>query len=97
MGVERYVVETVVRDGRSHREVARSAGVSKTWVTKLLARYREGGDAALRSFSTSGDRHASVCRPHGALDSAILNDLGGLCGSLADRRRVSAFGRYWMR
>ena len=60
MGVERYVVEAVVRDGRSHRDVARSAGVSKAWVTKLLARYREGGDAALRWFSTSGDRHAGA-------------------------------------
>ena len=51
MGVERYVIEAVVRDRRSHREVARSAGVSKAWVTKLLARYREGGDAALEPRS----------------------------------------------
>jgi hypothetical protein len=41
-GVERYVIEAVVRDGQSHRQVARSAGVSKAWVTKLIARYREG-------------------------------------------------------
>jgi transposase len=41
MGVERYVIEAVVRDGRSHREVARIAGVSKAWVTKLVARHRE--------------------------------------------------------
>ncbi len=33
MGVERYVVEAVVLEGRSHRDVARSAGVSKAWVT----------------------------------------------------------------
>ena len=51
MGVERYVIEAVVRDGWSHREVARSAGVSKAWVTKLLARYRDGGDAALEPRS----------------------------------------------
>jgi len=34
MGLERYVIEAVVRDGRSHRDVARSAGVSKAWVTR---------------------------------------------------------------
>ena len=38
MGVERYVIEAVLRDGRSHREAARSAGVSKAWVTKLWPR-----------------------------------------------------------
>jgi len=51
MGVERYVIEAVIREGRSHREVARRAGVSKAWVTKLVARYREGGDAAVEARS----------------------------------------------
>ena len=51
MGRERYVVEAVVREGRSHREVAKAAGVSKAWVTKLVARYRLGGDAALQPRS----------------------------------------------
>jgi len=51
MGVERYVIEAVVREGRSHREVARRAGVSKAWVTKLVARYREGGEPALEPRS----------------------------------------------
>jgi len=32
MGVERYVVEAVVLEGRSRREVARSTGLSKAWV-----------------------------------------------------------------
>ncbi len=59
MGVERYVIEAVVREGRSHREVARSAGVSKAWVTKLVARYREGGDPALEPRS----RRPASC-PH---------------------------------
>ena len=51
MGVERYVIEAVIREGRSHREVARSAGVSKAWVTKLVARYRQGGEPALEPRS----------------------------------------------
>ena len=40
MGVERYVVEAVFLEGRTRREVARSAGVSKAWVDKLVDRYR---------------------------------------------------------
>ena len=36
----RYVVEAVIREGRSYREVARAHGVSKSWVAKLIGRYR---------------------------------------------------------
>src|SRR5438128_2156147 len=69
MGVERYVIEAVVRDGRSHREVARSAGVSKAWVTKLIARYRAGGDAALkpRSRRPKSCTHAVPAEIQGAI------------------------------
>jgi transposase InsO family protein len=70
MGVEHYVIEAVLRDGRSHREVARSAGVSKAWVTKLAARYREGGVPALEPRS----RRPRSC-PHAVaadIQSAIL-------------------------
>src|ERR1019366_7075155 len=35
MGLERYVVEAVILEGRSRRDVARSAGISKGWVDKL--------------------------------------------------------------
>jgi transposase InsO family protein len=51
MGVERYVVEAVLREGLSHREAASRAGVSKAWVTKLMSRYRAGGAAALEPRS----------------------------------------------
>lgn len=51
MGVAHYVIEAVIREGRSHREVAKAAGVSKAWVTKLVHRYREGGEAALERRS----------------------------------------------
>ena len=33
---------------RSVREVAAAHGVSKTWLYELLARYRKGGDPALK-------------------------------------------------
>ena len=61
MGVERYVVEAVVREGRSHRDVAKTAGVSKAWVTKLVARFKTGGYEALepRSRRPSSCAHAA--------------------------------------
>jgi transposase InsO family protein len=64
MGVERYVVEAVVLEGRSRREVARSTGLSKAWVDKLVARYREGGLEAL----TPRSRRPKSC-PHAASPS----------------------------
>jgi transposase InsO family protein len=70
MGVERYVVEAVVREGRSRREVARSTGLSKAWVDKLVARYHEGGLEAL----TPRSRRPKSC-PHAAsadIQAAIL-------------------------
>ena len=42
-----FVVQAVLVDKRSVREVARAHGVSKTWLYELLTRYRAGGDAAL--------------------------------------------------
>lgn len=47
MALARYVVDAVVLEGRGVREVARTHGVSKTWVSLQLARYREGGYEAL--------------------------------------------------
>jgi transposase len=43
----RYVVDAVVVEGRSVREVARAHGVSKSWVSALCVRYRAGGYDAL--------------------------------------------------
>ena len=51
MQVRRYVVDAVVVEGRSIREVARSHGVSKSWVAVLVARYREGGYEAIEPRS----------------------------------------------
>ncbi len=47
MVLARYVVDAVVLEGRGVREVARAHGVSKTWVSVQLVRYREGGYEAL--------------------------------------------------
>ena len=47
MGLERYLVDAVVLERRSPRELARLHGISKSWVYQLLARYRDGGYPAL--------------------------------------------------
>lgn len=47
----RYVVDAVVLEGRSMREVARCHGVSKSWVSVLVGRFREGGYEALEPRS----------------------------------------------
>lgn len=51
MDLARYVVEAVLIEGRSYREVARAHGVSKSWVGKVVGRFREGGYAALEPRS----------------------------------------------
>lgn len=51
MALARYLVEAVVLEGRSISELARSHGVSRFWIYKLLARYREGGYPALEPRS----------------------------------------------
>ena len=51
MGMARYVVDAVVLEGRSVRDVARAHGLSKTWIYELLGRYRAGGYEALEPRS----------------------------------------------
>jgi transposase len=43
MVLSRWVVETVIKESRGVRDVARSYGVSQTRVPRLVARFREGG------------------------------------------------------
>jgi len=43
----RYLVEAHLLEGRSVSELARAHGVHRSWIYKLLARYREGGYEAL--------------------------------------------------
>lgn len=56
MGLERYVVDAVVLEGRSPSEIARLHGISRSWLYRLLGRYHDGGYAALAPRSR---------RPHG--------------------------------
>src|SRR5579884_3258239 len=51
MSRARLVITAVVVEGRGVREVARAYGVSKGWVSKLVARYRAEGEAAFEPRS----------------------------------------------
>jgi transposase InsO family protein len=51
MGMARYVVDAVVLEGRSAREVAAAHAISKTWIYELIKRYRAGGYEALEPRS----------------------------------------------
>lgn len=56
MDLARYVVDAVVLEGRSYREVARAHGVSKSYVGKLVGRFRSGGYAAIEPRSKAARR-----------------------------------------
>jgi len=65
----RYAVDAVVIEGRSLRSVARSLGVSKSWVAKQVNRFREGGYESLVARSK-----APHTRPH-QLDHAMEDEI----------------------
>ncbi len=79
MDLARYVVEAVLVERRSYREVARAHGISKSWVGKVVSRSREGGYAALAPRSrapghiphrTPVDVEERIVAPRGELASA---------------------------
>jgi transposase InsO family protein len=45
------VITAVVIEGRTQGEVARAYGVSQSWISRLVARYRDEGDAAFEPRS----------------------------------------------
>ena len=51
MDKARYLVEAHVLEGRSVSELAACHGVHRSWIYKLLARYKEGGLEALEPRS----------------------------------------------
>jgi transposase InsO family protein len=70
MGLARYVVDAVVLEGRSPTEIARLHGISRSWLYRLLARYREGGYPALAARSRRPHSCAHGTPPE--LEAAIL-------------------------
>lgn len=51
MSKARLIITAVVIEGRSQSEVAEAYGVSKGWVSKLVARYRAEGETAFEARS----------------------------------------------
>ncbi len=51
MGMAAYLVEAHLREGRPVAELARSHGVHRSWIYKLLARYRAEGEKGLEPRS----------------------------------------------
>ena len=51
MEMARYLVEAHVLEGRSVSELAAAHGVHRSWIYKLIARYRDGGYEALQPRS----------------------------------------------
>jgi transposase InsO family protein len=51
MSKARLVITAVITEGRSQGEAARTYGVSQSWVSRLVARYRAEGEAAFEPRS----------------------------------------------
>jgi len=66
----RYIVDAVVLEGRSYGEVARSHGVSKSWVAKCVWRFRAGGYEAIKPRSKRA-AHIPNRTPAGLEDEII--------------------------
>jgi transposase InsO family protein len=92
MGLERYVVDAVVLEGRSPREIARLHGISKSWIYALLARFHAGGYEALLPRSrrprscahqVAADVEAAIVELRRQLDQA-----GHDCGAATIRHHL---------
>jgi len=66
----RYLVEAHVLEGRSVGELAAAHGVHRSWIYKLLARYRDGGFEALepRSRRPRSCKHGT---PEGVVEAVV--------------------------
>jgi hypothetical protein len=63
MSRARLVITAVVVEGRGVREVARAYEVSPGWVSRLVARYREEGEAAFEAHSRRPLRSPKATSP----------------------------------
>lgn len=70
MGRGRYVVDAVVLEGRSLSEVARSHGLSRSWVHELVRRFRAGGYPAIEPRSHRPKRCPHQYGP--AVEAAVV-------------------------
>jgi len=71
MSKARLVITAVVVEGLTHAEVAARYGVSRSWVTRLVGRYRTEGDTAFEPKSRRP--HTSPTRVSDVVNTAIVN------------------------
>jgi len=71
MSRARLVIMAVVQQGRTHADVAAEYGVSRSWVTRLVGRYRVEGEAAFEPRSRRP--HTSPAKISDAVIEAIVN------------------------
>lgn len=76
MDLGRYLVDAVILGGASPTELARSHPISRSWLFRLLARYRSGGYPALEPRSRRPNR--SPRQTTGEVQQAILELRRGL-------------------
>src|ERR1039458_6660057 len=79
MALGRYVVDAVLLEGRSAGEVAKAHGISRYWLYKLIARYREGGYDALEPRSRRPRSCAHAVAPE--IQAAIVRLRGELAAA----------------
>lgn len=106
MGLARYVVDAVLLEGRSAREVAAAHGISKSWIYVLIERFRAGGYEALEPRSRR-PRSCSHQTPSGTVERILqlrrgLAEQGHDCGAATiayhlaqDGRSVPSTGTIW--
>jgi transposase InsO family protein len=66
----RFVVDAVVLEGRSYRDVAAAHGVSKSWVATLVGRFQQGGYDALAPGCKAAKRVAN--KSSAALEERVV-------------------------
>src|SRR5438270_1565957 len=71
MDMGRYLVEAHLREGRSVAELAEAHGIHRSWIYKLLARYRAEGEAGLVAGSRR-PRSSPTQVPTGLEDEIVL-------------------------
>ncbi len=77
--VGRYLVEAHLREGRSVAELAAIHGVHRSWLYKLLARYRREGEAGLEP------RSRRPRRSPGAMSRELAEEIVALRANLLER------------
>jgi transposase len=58
MDLARYLVDAVIIEGRSYRQVAAALGVSKSYVAKVVGRFGEAGTTPDRAALASSPSRA---------------------------------------